>query len=108
MENFSTDVLLIGSISSAIIAIWTLIVKVIKPFQDLSDRVSNLERTVDDNAMKLSKDRESFKNQEVVNHMTLEGINNVLKHELTGNHTKEMEECSRKIEDYIYKKGGSL
>lgn len=108
MEHIEPAIMWLAGICVAIGGVWTMIEKVVKPFRDLSKRVAALEEISNGNADKLVADHERLKQQELVNEMLLEGVNNILKHELTGNHTSEMTDCSKRIESFIYKKGGSL
>lgn len=108
MDQIVTEILFFGSLCTAIAAIWTLVVKMIKPFKDLENRVKTIEETVNTNKDKLINDNERLVNQEMVNQMLLKGVNTLIQHELTANHTEGMKVCSKEIEDLIYSKGGSL
>ena len=108
MPDVTPFILSLGSLCVAITGIWALVTKVLKPFRDLSARVAKLEEIAAKNAGKLQQDHKSFEKQEEVNRMLLEGVNGILQHELTGNHTQEMQNCSKRIEQFIYQKGGSL
>lgn len=108
MTGLDQNLVWLAGICGAIISIIGLIEKATKPIKELKQRIADLENTVSRNGQKLVGDHESLKKQEQVNEMLLDGVNNILKHELTGNHTSEMRECSKRIESFIYKKGGSL
>lgn len=108
MEHIEPAVIWLASVCVAIGSIWTMLAKIKKPFSDLAERVSKLEEIVMHNRTKLDTDKERIDHQEEVNQLLLRGVNNLIQHELTANHTPEMRECSKEIEHLIYSKGGSL
>ena len=109
----------IAGICTAIMTIWGLIAKIKSSFDgyleplktqldEHSKRLDELQSLSGDNLKKLIADHESLSKQEKVNELLLRFAANSLRHDLTGNHTREMERCSKEITDFIYHEGGSL
>lgn len=108
MDGIATNILYIAGICGGLVTIGGFVAKMTKPHTDLKDRVEKLERVVNANHIQLNKDFESFKQQETVNSILLEGMSHLLKHGVDGNHTKQMAACADKIDHYMLEKGASL
>ncbi len=119
MQNIEPAIVWLAGICTAIMTVWGLIAKIKSSFdsyleplktqlEEHSKRLDELQTLSGENLQKLIADHESLSKQEKVNELLLRFAANSLQHDLTGNHTREMEQCSREITDFIYHEGGSL
>ena len=104
----SNEVILAGTICSALLGIWALIEKVIKPFNDLKGRVITLEQRSASTQTRLSKGDHSFENQEKINTMILGSCSLLMKHCADSNHTGQLTAQAKVIDDFLMDKGGHI
>lgn len=104
----SVDIIAVGAVATAIAAIWALVTKVTAPIRELRKEVdlhkARLERCED----KLLNDHVSLQRQETVNGLLLESTSALLKHNASGNHTKQLQGCADKIDGFIYGQSGKI
>lgn len=119
MASVEPALLWLAGICAAICTIWGLSSKVSaavkKPTEDLKTdleslkkRTTALETVATANKEKLIHDHDSLAAQEEINWMLLKSVSLLLKHNADGNHTGELARQASEIDQYIYKKGGSL
>ena len=104
----SNELIFAGAICSALLGIWALIEKVVKPFNDLKSRLDALEQRSDSTQTRLSKDDHSFENQEKINVMILAACSLLMKHCADSNHTGQLTAQSKIIDDFLMEKGGHI
>ena len=108
MASIEPALLWVAGICAAIVTILGCIEKLTKPVKDLKTRVDKLEDLAATNSKKLINDHESLTAQEDINMMLLKSTSLLLKHNATGNHNGELAKQADEIDQYIYKKGGSI
>ena len=115
MPELETSIVWLGAIAGALSSIAALLSLAFKPFLKLKEKVTSLEdevRTLKDELAehqeKLDRDHHSFLLQQDVNHLLLESTSNLLKHNVEGNHSKQMLDCARRIDDLVFARGSAI
>lgn len=115
MPDLESGIIWLGAITGALTSVAALFSLALKPFTKLKERVTALEKQVkdlenllDDHQEKLVKDHRSFLLQQEVNHLLLESTSNLLKHNVDGNHSKQMMDCAMRIDDLVFARGSSI
>ena len=115
MPELETSIVWLGALAGALSSLAALLSLAFKPFSKLKERVRVLEdeiRTLKDELAehqeKLDRDHHSFLLQQDVNHLLLESTSNLLKHNVEGNHSKQMLDCARRIDDLVFARGSAI
>lgn len=108
LNEITTQIISIGSICTALIAIITLTTQIRKPSKEKSDRIEELEKRMENVEKKLTNDSEALENQQEINSLMLQSLGALLAHGIDGNNTSEMEECRNNINKRLYSSGGSI
>lgn len=101
-------ILWVAGICGALLTILQLIQKLSRPISSLSERLTKLEKTVDENMMKLASDKHSIAAQEMVNGLLLESMVLLLEHGTAGEHAGDMERQAEKLKSFIFERSGKL
>ena len=108
MTSIEPALLWLAGICGAILSIWSVVDKAVKPVKDLTRRVESLESKASHNAEKLVRDHESFERQEEINFAMIKSQSALLKHCASGNHTGQLEALAKELDEMIYRKGGKV
>lgn len=108
VEQLVSAIITIGSLCTAIVAVYKLISLAGKPNKEQNARLEDLEKRVGTCEDKLGKDWTSMEEQQEINTLTLKSLHALLSHELDGNNTHEMEMCKSEIHNRIFREGGSI
>ncbi len=115
MPDLSNSIIWLGAIAGALSSVIALLSLAFKPFLKLKekvlrlqDEIQDLKSLLDEHQEKLDKDHHSFLLQQDVNHLLLESTSNLLKHNVEGNHSKQMLDCARRIDDLVFARGSAI
>lgn len=89
-------------------AVWQIIDKIIQPFKTVNDRLESLETKIYSNTGKIEKDFSALQEQEKINMMLLKSCSLLLQHCADENHTGQLKEQSKVIDDFLFTKGGKV
>lgn len=108
MPEIQAGIVALASLCVALTGIWTFCEKVMKPFKDFEKRLTAAEKRAEENHGKLVHDHVSLREQEKVNGLMLESCSLLMKHCADTNHTGELKAHAKKVDAYIYDKGGQI
>lgn len=115
MPELENSIIWLGAIAGALTSIVALLSLASRPFLKLKDRVKALEdcheelrHLIQQNSDKLASDHHSFQLQQEMNKLLLESTSNLLKHNVDGNHSRQMMDCARRIDELVFARGSSI
>ena len=115
MPELSNSIIWLGAIAGALSSVPALLSLAFRPFlklrtevETLKKEIVNLKSELAEHQEKLADDHHSFLLQQDVNHLLLESTSNLLKHNVEGNHSKQMMDCARRIDDLVFARGSAI
>lgn len=115
MPELENSIIWLGAIAGALTSIVALLSLAFRPFLKLKERITEIEKQheelrsmIQENSNKLASDHHSFEIQQKMNKLLLESTSNLLKHNVDGNHSRQMMDCARRIDELVFARGSSI